>query len=134
MKLLSSLNDNELKNLIKYAAIESVQPSTPVYTEGEPLDNTFCLLLEGVLQVQIGGSRVGTMCPGSTFGESAYFPGGTRTATVSTTSEPAVILKFTLSAEELETSFPSLYRKLLESAVVTAERDAQRLVDKRNPS
>jgi CRP-like cAMP-binding protein len=130
MNLLSSLNDDEFNRLIKCAAIERIPPSTKLYTDGQPLNDTFCVLVAGILEVRIGASRVATMSAGFPFGESAYFLERRRTATVSTTSEPAVVLKFTLSAEQLERSFPDLYRKLLASALGTAAKDAQGVVGK----
>ena len=73
-----------------------------VYAEGEKLDHTFCLLLSGWLVVEKAGNVVGEVSEHQIFGEMAYFVSPpTRSATVRVASMQAVILKFRLTEQEL---------------------------------
>ncbi len=92
----------------------TLDESEVIYAEGEPLDNTFCLLLSGDLVVRRAGEVVGGIFERQIFGEMAYFTNGhARTATVSVGSPQAVILKFQLSPEELGSSRLEGLRKSL---------------------
>ena len=73
-----------------------------IYAEGEKLDHTFCLLLSGWLAVEKAGNAVGEICEQQVFGEMAYFASArTRGATVRVGSMQAVILKFQLTEQQL---------------------------------
>jgi len=73
-----------------------------IYTEGDDLDQTFCLLLSGTVGIEKNGSIVTELCEPQFFGEMAYFTSPrTRRATVAVSSIQATILKFYLTAAEL---------------------------------
>jgi CRP-like cAMP-binding protein len=73
-----------------------------IYAEGEELDQTFCLLLSGSLEVSHKESVVAGVAQSRFFGEMAYFANPkTRGATVTVSSSEAVILRFHLTTAEL---------------------------------
>src|SRR5436190_10480809 len=73
-----------------------------IYTERQDLDQTFCLLLSGSVQIEKGGTVVTELSEPQFFGEMAYFTSPqTRRATVTVSSIHAVILKFYLTGSEL---------------------------------
>jgi len=81
-----------------------------IYSEGEALDQTFCLLLAGSLQITKKQSVIAELVEPRFFGEMAYFASPrTRRATVTVSSMQAVILKVHLTASELASArFASL--------------------------
>jgi len=86
-----------------------------IYQEGAPLDFTFGLLLSGDLIVEKGGLILGGIFEHQVFGEMAYFTNErTRTATIRVGSAQAVILKFTLTSEELSSPVFTTLRTTLE--------------------
>jgi hypothetical protein len=78
-----------------------------IYADGEALDDSFCILLQGELTVEKAGCMVGMILAGVIFGEMAYFTRGhQRTATVKVSSAQAHIYKVRLGpADLLKTTF-----------------------------
>jgi CRP-like cAMP-binding protein len=94
---------------------ETLAEGAVVYRESTPLDFTFGLLLSGDLIVEKGGSILGGIFERQIFGEMAYFTNErTRTATIRVGSPRALILKFTLTLEELTSAAFSTLRTALE--------------------
>ncbi len=85
-----------------------------IYSEGEALDQTFCLLLAGSVQIRKKESVVAELAEHRFFGEMAYFTSPkTRGATVIVSSMQAVVLKVHLTANELASArFGSLRQYL----------------------
>ena len=75
----------------------------------------FCVIVEGSADVTAGGKTINTLGAGDFFGEIALIRGGTRTATVATTS-PTRLLELT------DRAFARLIRELpsIETTVVAA--------------
>jgi hypothetical protein len=61
--------------------IRQLRPSDLLVEQGAPGDELF-LLLDGVLEVEVDGERVGELGPGAVIGERAILEEGTRTATL----------------------------------------------------
>jgi CRP-like cAMP-binding protein len=88
--------------LLWRGAEEIVGSMEVVYAEGTSLDDTFCLLLSGAVQVEKAGRVLGEIQESQIFGEMAYFsPRHDRTATVRAGPAGATVLKFHLTLEEL---------------------------------
>jgi CRP-like cAMP-binding protein len=94
---------------------ENVAEGSVIYEEGAPLDFTFGLGVSGDLIVEKGGAILGGVFERQLFGEMAYFTNErTRTATIRVGSPKAVLLRFTLTLEELRGSAFSTLRTALE--------------------
>lgn len=92
----------------------NVPKGEAVYMENTHLDDTFCVLLSGSLQIEKGGALVGEISGPQIFGEMAYFTAAhTRTATVRAGSEETAILKIQLTQEELASPAFAPLRKYL---------------------
>ncbi len=80
----------------------SLTRAATVYVEATPLDSTFCILVDGRLEVLRGGAVVGTIEGYRVFGEMAYFTAAkTRTATIRVASATADVLRITMTPDEL---------------------------------
>jgi hypothetical protein len=74
-----------------------------IYAEDTKLDDTFCLLLSGLMLVEKQGAAIGEVTDAHIFGEMAYFsPLHTRSATVRVGTSTASVLKIQLTLQELE--------------------------------
>src|SRR5215831_6236502 len=100
---------NALKAALKFAGLDettaapllwrgkeqTLNQGEIIYTEGAKLDQTFCLLLSGTLQIRNNQGIVTELAESRFFGEMAYFISSrTRRATVTVSSIQAVMLKF----------------------------------------
>jgi len=75
---------------------------TVVYSQDDPLDDCFYLVLTGDLMVEQNGKEVGALADGQTFGEMAFVhPDGVRQATIRVASDSCLLLRFELSQSEL---------------------------------
>jgi hypothetical protein len=63
------------------AKVRKLEAGATLTVEGEEADAIY-LLLDGVLQVQVGGAEVANVGPGALLGERAVLEGGRRTATL----------------------------------------------------
>jgi hypothetical protein len=81
-----------------------IEPRAVLYSEGSTLDDTFCILLSGELQIEIGGTIIGRVPENQLFGEMAYFiKEQSRTATIRGGDLGALVLKIRLTGAELGT-------------------------------
>jgi Cyclic nucleotide-binding domain len=112
---LSGLDDTLASGLFWRCEERTLAEGAVIYQEGAPLDFTFGLLVSGDLIVEKGGSILCGICEHQVFGEMAYFTNErTRTATIRVGSPQAVVLKFTLTSEELRSAAFSTLRTALE--------------------
>jgi len=65
----------------KKPEIRTIKPEGLLCKEGEPGDELY-LLLDGVLEVLVGGQRLAEIGPGAILGERALIEGGLRTSTL----------------------------------------------------
>ena len=112
---LAGLDETLAAGLFWRCEEETLAEGAVVYQEGAPLDFTFGLLLSGDLIVEKGSSILGGIFERQIFGEMAYFTNErSRTATIRVGSPQAVVLKFTLTLEELSSPAFSTLRTALE--------------------
>jgi hypothetical protein len=112
---LAGLDETLVTALFWRCEEENLCEGAVVYQEGAPLDFTFGLVLSGDLIVEKGGSILGGIFERQIFGEMAYFTNErTRTATIRVGSPQAVVLKFTLTSEELSRPAFSTLRTALD--------------------
>lgn len=94
--------------------VQTLPFGKPVYSENTPLDDTFCVLLSGSLEVEKNGAPVGEISGPQVFGEMAYFTSShARTATVRAGSDKTTIFKIQLTQEELASPKFAPLRKYL---------------------
>jgi len=111
---LAGLDNESLADLCWRAEEQVYQHGEVIYEEADPMDQTFCLLLQGDVIVEKGGAILAGIFEGQIFGEMAFFINeGRRTATIRTGSAEAVILKFRLEARELESNRLATLKKCL---------------------
>jgi CRP-like cAMP-binding protein len=85
-----------------------------IYTEGAALDDSFCLLLSGTVLIERAWKVLAQTKEHRIFGEMAYFTHGkARTATVRALSDPTVVLRFRLPADDLASKHFSELKKFL---------------------
>jgi hypothetical protein len=112
---LAGLNETLAAGLFWRGEEQTLAEGAVIYQEGAPLDFTFGLLVSGDLIVEKGGTILGGIFERQIFGEMAYFTNErTRTATIRVGSLQAVVLKFTLTSEELTSPAFSTLRTALE--------------------
>jgi hypothetical protein len=111
---LQGLKESESALLLWRGKEVTLLQGANIYVEGTPLDDSFCLLLSGVLAVEKAGVSVGEISGHHIFGEMAYFTRHQlRTATVRVASDEAVFLKFQLTVDEFQASKFSALNKYL---------------------
>lgn len=84
--LLAPLSNEEFDVVARSAKLGFVTAGKPVFRQGSVADRFF-ILVDGSAQVERDGEVIGTLEPGSFFGESALLVGGRRSATVTTLSD-----------------------------------------------
>lgn len=112
---LAGLDETLAGGLFWRCEEEILTEGAVIYQEGAPLDFTFGLLVSGDLIVEKGGAILGGIVERQLFGEMAYFTNKrARSATIRVGSPRAVVLKFTLTLEELCNPVFSTLRTALE--------------------
>jgi CRP-like cAMP-binding protein len=111
---LSGLEDESQAFLLWRGAERLFGQDEVIYVEGTKLDDTFCLLLSGLMLVEKEGAAIGEITEGHIFGEMAYFsPLHERSATVRVGSSAASVLEIQLTLQELESERFSQLRTYL---------------------
>jgi hypothetical protein len=112
---LAGLDEASAASLFWRGEEETLAQGAVIYEEGAPLDFTFGLLLAGDLIVERHGAILGGIFERQIFGEMAYFTNErARTATIRVGSCQALLMKFTLTSEELRSPAFSNLRAALE--------------------
>jgi hypothetical protein len=112
---LAGLDETLASGLFWRCEEETLAEGAIIYEEGAPLDYTFGVVVSGDLIVEKGGAILGGIFERQIFGEMAYFTNErARTATIRVGSQQAVVLKFTLTSEELSSPDFSTLRTALE--------------------
>jgi len=111
---LAGVDEATIAELFWRGEAQAFDEGAVIYGEGAKLDETFGLLVAGDLLVEKGGETVGGVAEGRIFGEMAYFTNyQARTATVSVASPQALILRFHVAQEEMDSVRFSALRKAL---------------------
>jgi len=112
---LAGLDETLAAGLFWRCEEEILAEGAVIYEEGAPLDFTFGMVVSGDLIVEKGGTILSGIFERQIFGEMAYFTNErTRTATIRVRSLQAIVLKFTLTSEELSSPAFSTLRTALE--------------------
>jgi hypothetical protein len=112
---LAGLDDAVASGLFWRREELTLSEGAVIYQQGAPLDFTFGLLVSGDLIVEKDGLILGGVFEHQVFGEMAYFTNErTRTATIRVGSPQALVLKFTLTSEELSSPPFATLRTALE--------------------
>jgi small-conductance mechanosensitive channel len=98
VSLFSALRDDELRMVADGSAEHAYPPESVVVRQGEDGQSLF-LLVEGLLSVAIDDQTIGSIQPGSVFGEMSLLTGEPRKATVTAQTE-AVILE--IAADQIK--------------------------------
>ena len=85
--LLASLDQKHLEKLARDFTERTFDPGAVIVREGDEKGVGFFVISEGQGVVTVGGKQVGTVGPGSYFGEVALISDRVRTATVTATTE-----------------------------------------------
>ena len=116
--LFERCKKKELAALATLATPADLRAGKTLATQGEP-GNEFCVIVSGNAEASRDGVVIGTLGPGSFFGEMSLLERLPRVATV-TTTEPTTVLVLTARAfDKLVESMPSVDRKML---IVLANR------------
>lgn len=123
--LFSACTGKELDRLARHAEIVDIPSGDVLMTEGEA-GHEFYVIIDGTVEVTVGGTTVAVVGAGGYVGEQALLDPGPRTATVTAVSDVQAVL---LSSREFYAAVddvPGLSRKLLAGM-------ARRLRESANP-
>jgi CRP-like cAMP-binding protein len=111
--LFEGCSTQELRSIARITTPVSVHAARTLAREGEP-GREFGVIIEGEATVTIAGATIGTIGPGSFYGELALLDGGRRSATV-TARTPMLLLvldRYEFDAL-IDRSIPSVSRRML---------------------
>lgn len=111
--LFADCRDKDLHQISTFGARLRVRPARALVKQGMRDDQVY-VVLDGTATCMVDGERVDDFGPGDFFGEIAALDGGTRTATVTASSDVEVMILERGEFEVLLESFPSVARKILE--------------------
>jgi CRP-like cAMP-binding protein len=110
--LFASVSGKGLRAIVS-AADEFDEPAGAVLVrEGDRRRELF-VLISGTARVSLGGRRVRTLGPGDFFGEIALLSGGSRTATVTATSDVRLMMLAPARFEAVLDGEPAIRRAVL---------------------
>jgi len=112
---LSSLPENEIKQIIERLKSQSFLPGQKVVEEGDFGDFVFVIISgEAKVVAHILGTEIelATLSVGDVFGEMAFLTGRPRTASVIATDELRVMEFNRLILEEIFEKYPEILKKL----------------------
>jgi CRP/FNR family transcriptional regulator, cyclic AMP receptor protein len=110
--LFAACDGDELRMISEKASTISYPAGTVLAEEGS-VGAEFMAIVDGTVQVSVGGHVVNTLGPGDFFGEIALLDGGPRTATVTATTDVVAEVIEERDFRVLLYDVPSLSRKLL---------------------
>jgi CRP/FNR family transcriptional regulator, cyclic AMP receptor protein len=110
--LFASCTQSELRELAGITTEMDAAAGTVFCREGASGGDCF-VVVDGEVEVTIGGDQVCTIGPGGFFGEMALLDGGPRVATVTATSDMRVLVLSRQEFASLLTRVPSVSRRML---------------------
>lgn len=113
IEIFSDLDDASVTQLANDFIEREFEAGQPIATEGEGGLNFF-VVESGSADVTVGGKTVGTLGPGSSFGEVALVDKSARSATVTATTQLRAFALPVWSFRSFAESRPSVTWKLLE--------------------
>jgi CRP-like cAMP-binding protein len=114
VRMFSSLNKKELRQIARVAEQVKVSAGTEIVREGTP-GHEFYLVVSGRAAVRRNGRKVATLGPGSYFGEMALLDRGPRSATVVADTDMELVLLGQREFMGVLDDVPALSHKLLVS-------------------
>jgi CRP/FNR family transcriptional regulator, cyclic AMP receptor protein len=124
--LFSNCSLKELDRIAALATPMNVAPGKVLAREGEG-GSEFFVVVEGTAEARINEELVGTLSPGSFFGELALLDRGPRTATVTASTVMTVLVLSRLEFHELIVdAIPSVTRKMIYVLGARLRQAAQR--------
>jgi CRP/FNR family transcriptional regulator, cyclic AMP receptor protein len=110
--LFEHCSRRELDALQRAAEPLDVPAAKVLATQGE-MGREFFVVVDGAAEVTRGGTRVGTLGPGSFFGEMSLLERKPRAATVTTLEPTTVLVMSARSFDDVVKTMPSVDRKML---------------------
>lgn len=114
VRLFSSCNSKELAKIARASDELSLPRGKVLMNQGRTGREAF-VIVDGQASVDVGGVTVAELGPGDHVGELALLDGGTRTATVTATTDMTVIVLSQRAFFGLLDEVPGLARKILSS-------------------
>ncbi|MCC6226773.1 MAG: cyclic nucleotide-binding domain-containing protein [Microthrixaceae bacterium] len=114
VRLFSSCNSKELAKIARASDELSLPKGKVLMNQGRTGREAF-VIVDGQASVDVGGVTVAELGPGDHVGELALLDGGTRTATVTATTDMTVIVLSQRAFFGLLDEVPGLARKILSS-------------------
>jgi len=114
IRLFSSCNSKELAKIARASDELSLPEGKILMTQGETGREAF-VIVDGRARVEVGDVEVAELGPGDHVGELALLDGGTRTATVTATTDMTVLVISQRAFFGLIDEVPGLARKILAS-------------------
>lgn len=113
LPLFAGAGPRQLERIASLCTEVTVEPGTVLTREGGP-GHEFFVLVDGTVEVSVGGQPVTSFGPGDFFGELALLDGaGTRTATVTATSPATLLVLSATEFSELLDSEPTVAVRML---------------------
>lgn len=120
---LEGLDVGTLADLFWGATERTVGRGRIVYKQGDGLDGSFCLLLDGKLSVGVDGETVAEVGPPVLIGESAFATAShNRGATVQVSSDSVTLLEFRPTEEMLAGPLKNLFAEVAWDRWLTTTR------------
>lgn len=128
IRLFASCNQRELQKIARATDEVTIESGRVLMQQGERGREAF-VIIDGTASVEIGGSHVAELGPGSAVGELALLDGGPRTATVTALTDMKVLVIDQRAFTSLLDEVPGLARKILgRLAGMVREFDESRFV------
>jgi CRP-like cAMP-binding protein len=112
VSLFSDCGQSELSRIASSMEEIRVEPGTVLTKEGEPGEE-FYVVAEGLAEATIEGNKVGSIRPGSFFGEMALLDQGPRVATVTTALPSRLLVLQAKAFAKLVKDYPSVALKIM---------------------
>ena len=126
LSLFSSCSAKELAAIARITYEVSAEDGRVMCAEGEA-GSEFFVIVDGTVEVTIGGRPIVALGPGRFFGEMALLDGGPRIATVKATSPMSLLVLNRSEFESLVVTSPSVTRRML-AALGTRLRAADKIM------
>jgi CRP-like cAMP-binding protein len=115
--LFSDLNQRQLRQLSRHFKEKSYRPGTEIVREGEMSGVDFFVILEGEASVSVHGNQVGTLAPGTHFGELALIAERVRLSTVTAVTPMRCLVMASWHFRQFVNKNPDVSWKLMQYLV-----------------
>jgi CRP-like cAMP-binding protein len=119
--LLEGIEDRDLRAVAALADDLDVEPGAHLISEGS-FAHEFFIIIDGSVEVAIGGTVVATLGEGDFFGEVALLTDDRRTASVTTASRCRLAVLSKEAFREVEMEMPIVHQHLVDAATARMSR------------